>query len=262
MALKLRQICLVAHELAPAIEDLREVFGLNVAFIDPAVGLFGLENTLLGIGRNFLEVVSPVREGTAAGRFLDRRRGDGGYMVICQTSDEATQEACRERAAEAGVRVAWDRVEGTHHYMQLHPRDLKAAFFEIDWEEHGQLEGDWGAANGRAWEEHVCTDIVADFAGVALQSSEPPALARLWADVAGLDVEDADGEPYLQLANARIRFTLDVDGRGPGLSEIDLRMNDRARAVARARARGLACTDDEIEICGTRFRLDQVPERA
>ena len=40
---------------------------------------FGLENTLMPVGRNFLEVVAPIQEGTAAGRYLDRRGGNGGY---------------------------------------------------------------------------------------------------------------------------------------------------------------------------------------
>lgn len=255
MALQLRQICLVAHELAPVVADLQAVFGLGRAFVDPGVAVFGLENTLLCVGRNFLEVVAPVREGTAAGRFLARRRGEGGYMVITQTSDAKTQAACRRRAEAAQVRVAWEHVEGSHHFMQLHPGDLQAAFLEIDWDAHAELEGHWGAAGGRAWEAHVRTDVVRDFTGLALQAEDPPALARLWGEVAGLDVLERDGHPTLELRNARIRFVEIRDGRGPGLSEIDLAVADRARATSAARARGLPVEGDAVTICGTRFRL-------
>ena len=78
MTLQLRQICLVAERLAPVVSDLTEIFGIKPCYVDPGVGVFGLENTLMPIGRNFLEVVAPIQEGTAAGRYLDRRNGDGG----------------------------------------------------------------------------------------------------------------------------------------------------------------------------------------
>ena len=88
MTIQLRQICLVAKDLNPVIDDLTEVLGINRCFIDPGVRTFGLENTLMCVGRNFLEVVAPVEEGTAGGRYLNRRGGDGGYMVICQAGNK------------------------------------------------------------------------------------------------------------------------------------------------------------------------------
>ena len=54
MSICLRQICLVAAKLAPVIDDLKAVFGLEVCFVDKAVGQFGLENSLLPVGNNFL----------------------------------------------------------------------------------------------------------------------------------------------------------------------------------------------------------------
>ena len=38
---------------------------------------FGLGNAVIPIGKDFLEVVSPVQEDTTAGRFIDKRNGDG-----------------------------------------------------------------------------------------------------------------------------------------------------------------------------------------
>src|SRR5215813_11402573 len=73
MNLRMRQICLVARQLAPVVDAFREVFGLEVCYRDPGVGKYGLENALFPIGDGFLEVVAPVRDGTTAGRFLDRR---------------------------------------------------------------------------------------------------------------------------------------------------------------------------------------------
>ena len=91
MTIQLRQICLVAEQLAPVIDDLRQILGLEACYIDPGVKVFGLENTLLPVGRNFIEVVAPIAENTAGGRYLQRRGGDGGYMVITQADTRQAQ---------------------------------------------------------------------------------------------------------------------------------------------------------------------------
>ena len=82
MKLSLRQIALVASRLTPIEQALIDIFDLSPCHRDPAVAAYGLENVLLPIGRQFLEVVAPTRDATAAGRYLERRHGDGGYMVI------------------------------------------------------------------------------------------------------------------------------------------------------------------------------------
>ena len=84
---RLRQVALVAHDLDAVVAELHEAFGLEVAFSDPAVATFGLRNAVIPIGTQFIEVVSPTRDGTAGGRQLQRLGGDGGYMVICHTDD-------------------------------------------------------------------------------------------------------------------------------------------------------------------------------
>ena len=70
MSLRLRQMVLIARNLAPVVDDLHEIFGLEVAFRDPAVKTFGLENAVFPVENQFLEVVAPIREGTAGGRYL------------------------------------------------------------------------------------------------------------------------------------------------------------------------------------------------
>lgn len=44
MWLRLRQIALVAHKLAPVVQDMHDVFGLEVGYRDPGVKTLGLEN--------------------------------------------------------------------------------------------------------------------------------------------------------------------------------------------------------------------------
>ena len=135
MSIRLRQICLVAEKLAPVIEDFKAILGIDVCFIDPAVAAFGLENSLMPLGSNFLEVVAPVKENTAAVRYLKRRNGDGGYMVICQCDSHETQRARKARGRAEWI--AWEHEGKSFHGLQLHPADTGGAFFEIDWDRHG-----------------------------------------------------------------------------------------------------------------------------
>lgn len=255
MTIQLRQICLVAHKLEPVIQDLTNILGLERCYVDPGVGAFGLENTLLPIGRNFLEVVAPLREGTAGGRYLDRRGGDGGYMVITQADTFANQQAVRTRALESEVRVAYEAQRDGWNLCQLHPGDMIAAFLEVEWDKHQDLTGHWMPVGGNGWEDKVRQDVTVDIIGVELQGPEPMALADLWARVLGLPLVSNDGKLAIALNNATLRFVGTSDNRGPGLGGLDLAVRDRGHILSKARERGCYVTEDRVDICGTRFNL-------
>src|SRR5205823_1454427 len=108
-------ICLVAPLLEPVVSDVAAILGLEVCHRDPAVAAYGLENALLPIGTSFLEVVAPTRQGTAAGRFLERSAGHGGYMAIFDCADP---EARGRHAERMGVRVANVIRHETYHGVQ------------------------------------------------------------------------------------------------------------------------------------------------
>ncbi|MFP6605806.1 MAG: hypothetical protein VCC19_04465, partial [Myxococcota bacterium] len=116
MWLRLRQIALVAENLAPVEAELIDVLGIEVCFRDPGVGHFGLENALFPIGNQLLEVVAPTQEQTAGGRYLERRGGDGGYMVITQCNDHAPRRA---RVEALGIRLVAKLDSGAFRNMQL-----------------------------------------------------------------------------------------------------------------------------------------------
>ncbi len=255
MTIQLRQICLVARQLAPVIDDLTDILGINTCFIDPGVGVFGLENTLMPIGRNFLEVVAPVREDTAGGRYLDRRNGDGGYMVICQADNKENQQAVRQRALDNGVRIANESERETWNICQIHPRDMIATFFEIDWDVHNDFNGNWEPAGGLGWEGKVKQDVTVDYLGAELQSDDPVTLAERWGQVAGLPIDRDGATLSMRLNNATLRFVGAEDGRGPGLGGLDIAVRDRKRILSAARERGCYVSDLRVDICGTRFYL-------
>ncbi|MDA1074115.1 MAG: hypothetical protein O3A63_05045 [Proteobacteria bacterium] len=255
MTIQLRQICLVAAKLEPVIDDLTTILGINRCYVDPGVGVFGLENTLMPVGRNFLEVVAPVKPDTAGGRYLERRGGDGGYMVITQADSKPAQQAVRQRALNNGVRVAHESERDGWNLCQLHPRDMIAAFLEIEWDKHEDFNGNWQPVGGGGWEDKVKQDVTVDYSGVELQSNDPLHLAELWGKVTDLPVERNGAEFTIDLNNATLRFVEATDGRGPGLGGLDILVRNREHILSEARKRDCYVNDQQVEICGTRFYL-------
>lgn len=256
MPIRLRQICLVAETLSPVIEDLRSIFGLEVCFVDDGVAEFGLENSLLPVGTNFIEVVAPIRDNTAAGRYLKRRNGDGGYMVICQCDSHQTQLGRKARALSLNTRIAWERELDIFHVMQLHPADTGGAFLEIDWDAKEEAEGNWWPAGGNGWPREERTEVVSRYGAVELQSPDPERLAARWSSITEIPLRtDSKGRIEMPLENAAVRFVEATDGREEGLSGIDLVVADRERLMAEAKRRGKLVSDDHVLICGTRFYL-------
>ncbi len=250
MHLWLRQIAFVAAELAPVEEELLDVLGLKLCYNDPGVERFGLHNALYPIGTQFLEVVAPLdlAGDTAGKRYLDRRGGDGGYMVITQCDDHPPRRA---RVEELGIRLVSSRAEGEFLHMQLHPKDTGGSFFEIDQMnvDGGQSpDGPWHPA-GHDWKPAM-TDRVTAITAATMQCDDPPSTAARWAEIAQIPLQGN----VLPLDNAELRFVPCADGRPEGLSELDLRGN--ADAVMEAgEARGVVTGDRQVTLCGVRINL-------
>ena len=257
MWIRLRQIAVVTEDLRRSALDIGTVLGVEACYTDPGVKQFGLKNKLWPIGSQFLEVVTPIAENTAGGRYMQRRGGDSGYMFITQVDDVGRRRA---RAAELGIRVAFDlsHPDAGHDGIQLHPADTGGTFFEMDqmtMEGGDEVGGPWYPA-GRNWQPYVRTDYVSAISAAEIQSPEPEPLARRWADMAEIDLEtDAEGHPRMQLDNATVRFVEDRDGRGEGLGGIDVVTEDRDAVLAGARARDCYVSDDEVAVAGLRVYL-------
>jgi hypothetical protein len=239
--MRLIQVAMVTERLAPVVDALCRKLSLEVAFNDPGVAVFGLENAVIPVGDTFLEVLAPVKPGTTAGRYLERRGGDTGYMVILHGAELAP---ARERLRKIGVRIAWEgkfepsAKEGFGAAWQgihLHPADTGGALLSLD---HTDPPDAWPAAGPR-WRDHVNTGVVRELVAAELQSDDPDRLAARWSQVLGLPV--ANGE--IALDRGRLRFVKARDGRGEGLGGIDLRAADRERA------------GETFEVCGMRVRL-------
>ncbi len=247
--LRMRQICLVARDIQQVEDDLAAILGLNVSSRSPELTGFGVQNFLMPIGNNFLEVVAPIEAGTAAGRHLDRRGGDGGYMVITQCDDV---NVARDRMSGLGVRLVYDDGRG----VQLHPRDVPGAIVELRQDDGAEdPAGPWWPA-GDDWQSHRRVDVTRATTAAELQGDDPAALAARWSEVLDRPVEEnADGQPAITLDDATLRFVEASDGRDVGLGGLDVDVVDAERVLREAEARGCRAGDDQVMICGIRFRL-------
>ena len=192
--LRFRQAVLVARNLDAAVQELRAALPLGEAYADPGVALFGLRNAVMPFGDTFVEVVSPVQEDTAAGRFLDRR-GDGAYMAMFQIEDLA---GARDRAAALGIREVWAADLEDISAAHLHPVDMGAAIVSLDrpvppesWR--------WGGP----WQPHGDAHTT----GLTLSAREPEALGARWREVLGsLDLDDGRVEVLAGKEDAIVAF--------------------------------------------------------
>lgn len=256
MPLSLRQVAFVARERDRVVDDLCAVLGIGVCFNDDAVAEFGLENAVMRVGTQFIEVVAPIRPGTPAARYLDRRGGDAGYMVICQAASAAEQQACRDRALALDVRIAWEKKHSTGRYLQLHPRDTGGCFFEIDAVDGDDPLGPWPPEGGDlACRDHDTRSIA--ITAVEIAALAPEKLCDRWSRIAGAEPITANPDRYeLHLNNAVVRFTRAKAARDEGLSAIVLRCNDHDTIGQAAAARSLIADDGALVIGGVRITLE------
>ena len=217
--IRLRQIALVAHDLDAVVGELCERLAVTVCFEDPGVAEFGLRNALVTVGDQFLEVVSPTEEGTTAGRLLDKRGGDGGYMTIYEVDD---LDARLAHLADRGVRVVWGidlpDIRGRH----LHPRDVGGSLVSLD---EPVPNGSWRWAG--PWRAHAETSVVTGIAGATVAAHDPAAMRARWREL-GLD--------------HAVRF-VPASARGEGIDGVDLVATDRTG------------TGESFRCSGVEFRL-------
>jgi hypothetical protein len=248
--IRLRQICLVAPQLEPAISDIAGIMGLNVCYRDGNVAKYGLENALLPVDTILLEVVAPFQPGTAAGRFLDKTGGRGGYMAIFCCDDPDVRG---KHANTMGVRTANVITHAPYHGVQLHPRDCRAAFIEFNHTAGSDdILGAYPPA-GPDWQKSIRKDVTQALTGVEMQSADPPGLAEHWGKIIGIAAsKNANGEPELKLPNCSFRFAKGATDLMTGLT---FRVNHVAGVREAAKARGCKVSGDGFDLCGVTFSL-------
>lgn len=242
---RMRQICLVAPHLEPVVGDIAAIMGLTVCYRDRNVAHYGLENALLPVDDILLEVVAPFRDGTAAGRFIDKTGGRGGYMAILSCADPRE----RQKNAEAiGVRTSHVIDRPPYLGVQLHPRDCRAAFIEFNHTANSDnVRGPYPPA-GPDWHKAIRDDVTLALAAVTLTSPDPHELTSHWSRIIGTPASGTE----IDLGNCRIKV---VKGDSEIMSGLTFRVRDPAAVLRAAQARGHAVTGDAFRLGGVDFRM-------
>ncbi len=217
---------IAAAQLEPVAGALQSALGLGEPFRDPGVGAFGLHNAVFAIGDCFIEVISPSAGDTAAGRWLERRGGDGGYMVIFDLQDA---RSARERAAALGVRTVWEIELPDISAAHLHPADMRGAIVSLD---HSEPQGSW-RWGGEQWTGRIGTGAPGRLAGITLSVSDPSGTAERWGRVLGVPVRPGE-PPVLELAGAHVRFEHSDSAAGEGISEFAFELERELPAAAQS----------------------------
>jgi hypothetical protein len=248
--MRLRQIALVARDLEPVVRDLHAVLGLGVAFRDPAVGVFGLINAVMPVGGEFLEVVQPVKADASASRYLKRRGGDAGYMLIFQSSDAL---AHRKRLTGQGIRSIARHDTPDYTFTHFHPADFNGVLTSIDMVDDGaswrEPMGKWPPA-GKSWLDSRAPEDVLGITGATVQTREPEKTAQHWADL----LEAERHGDAVALDGSVLRFVHPVDADGTGVIGIDIAVRNPAAVLERANRNGIPVKNDAVWICGTALR--------
>ena len=213
----MRQVALVAHDCGPVADALRQAFGWPQPFRDPGVAEFGLTNAVFAVGDTFVEVVAPAQPGTTAGRYLERRGGDGGYMAIFQVPDLA---AARRRIAGLGVRVVWTAdlpdMAGTH----LHPGDVPGAIVSLDCARPAES---WRWA-GPSWTGQAPEHAPGGVTGLTIEVNDLGNLSRGPSRIVGISAssQKSTAVVVLSVSGQRLRFVPARAGHGEGITAVTI----------------------------------------
>ncbi|MBV5270565.1 MAG: hypothetical protein JZU55_12530 [Afipia sp.] len=248
-SLRLRQICLVAPRIEPVASDIPAIMGLNICYRDSNVAQYGLENALLPVDSILLEVVAPFRDGTAAGRFIDKTKGRGGYMAIFSCADPRERQ---KNADSIGVRTTHVIDRPPYLGVQLHPRDCRAAFIEFNHTaDSDNIRGPYPPA-GPGWHKAIRDDVTSALTDVVLTSPDPQGLADHWGRIIGIPPVSTRAGPEIALGNCRIRFD---KGNNEIMSALAFKVRDPAAMLDAAKARGYSVTGNSFFLGGVDFHL-------
>ena len=247
--MRLRQLVIATSEMDLLADSICDLFELKRTFSDPELIVFGLQNVLIPLGDTFLELVTPVKENTSAERFLKKRGGDGGYMVIVDSVDLDKE---RKRLENVGMEIVWyenRKFDGIHgQALHLHPKQVGGAILSID---NMKPASSWLWA-GREWEKDINKSLVSHFSGVNICSPDPDNLLCNWERALGRK-RAADGTS-IDLSGSSINFVINTQSQSEHISAFQIHTGKRLEIEKRAASRGVFINNN-IRLGGVDFLL-------
>ncbi len=263
------------------------ILGTEVVYVDPQVAQWGIQNILgksllsrgshhledshffvqVAIGGDIIEVCSPIKPNTTVGRLL-QKRGDGGYMIIMQTSDAAARRKYIETNNLS--KVIWSHSHDDVDCVQYHPKGIAGGMMpELDshrpspqnptplespfspWHACGSDFDRYSAAMRR------CSHLKLVGATCRLAPSRPKKTdveqaAQQWQDYFGVERE---GNDRLKFTNARLTFVPGVEGLPEGLESITIAVKGKNRLdkLLEVVSREGLCGDGWTNLLGLRW---------
>jgi hypothetical protein len=251
--LRLRQIALAAHDLEATAKAFETVFGLKIAYRDPLVATYGLANVVMPAGKSFIEIVSPRSEEASALRFLKRRGGDAGYMLILQCANAAAETA---RATGLGARVVESLNSRVYAASHFHPADFGGVLVSFDQQKTAPDPAedfcDWTPA-GADWRDARSDEVLA-LEAVSVETADPQGLCARWAALCGGAVRP-DAPHRLDLGMGEVEFIQARAEAATVFCGARLKVRSIEGCLDRARAAGLEVLNNAVVIGGVAFAL-------
>ncbi len=250
--LRLRQICLVAPELESAVERIERIFAVAPCHRGTGVAKYGLVNALFVFGHQFLEIVAPASgsadEATAAGRFLRRSKGRGGYMAIFDCDDPERRQG---HVTSLGVRVAHVlNYPGKFWGIQLHPLDSRATMLEFDRTVgNEELGGNYWPA-GPDWLAAQRLDLIQGIPLIDIESATPAGIAQHWSRIIESPLDLSKADPEMRFDLGAIRFLRGDTHARECMAHIHVSVTDPPGVAAKASDCGLPARGSGFDFCG------------
>ena len=247
--MRLRQLVIATSEIETLADSICDLFELRRTFSDPELIVFGLKNVLIPLGDTFLELVTPVKENTSAERFLKKRGGDGGYMVIVDSND---LEKERKRLENLEMDIVWyenRKTNGIHgQSLHLHPKQVGGAILSID---KMNPKSSWLWA-GTEWENDINKSLVSHFCGVNICSENPENLLSNWEKALGKKRSTRSNS--INLSGSNISFVMNTQSQSEYVSAFQIHTLKRSNIEKRAVSKGFV-TSNNIHLGGIDFLL-------
>ena len=247
--MRLRQLVIATNNIEVLADNICNLFELKRTYRDPELIVFGLENILIPLGDTFIELVTPVKENTSAERFLKKRGGDGGYMVIVDTVDLSEE---KKRLEKEKLEIVWyenRKSKGVHgQSLHLHPKQVGGAILSID---IMNPPSSWLWA-GTEWEKDINKSLVSHLSGINIASPQPNRLLANWEKALGRK-RSTEGTS-INLSGSKINFVINNQSNSEYLSAFQIHTVKRLEIEKRAASKGFLINNN-IHLGGVDFLL-------